>query len=791
MQLIKSIEIKYLRSVHRIDIKQVGDLTIFSGANDVGKSNILKALNLFFNNQVDWQSPLEFHRDFSFRRLGEVRRESVKGRQFIRIDIEFICPSNYSRSLPPTFTVTKTWYRDRGIPDEGNDLEHQDRLNKLPRSIETARRMLSQFLNRIRFEYVPAIRDRAYFEYVLSNLQETLLATQMQPDDPILSAVRELNDNLRTRAGSLRNDFAQATGIEADVSLPIDPNALFQAFSVSTKWSGQPLDAEEQDISLTLRGDGVQARYVSSLLHYIAENSSLFYIWGFEEPENSVEYNLAIKLASDFEQVYSQKTQIFVTSHSPAFVSLQSDQIVSYRVYRNQESTQVALLFPTDDETVLTELAEDIGLFRIQQELYQQYIAKRQEFADSLREAERLRAELEQITKPVVFVEGKTDVMILNTAWTKLFSGQEMPFVIKNCDPLSQEDSTGGSAGTSTLEKLLSSVPADSERIVIGIFDSDEAGMKTYAKLPRYFEEISEIPAKVSKNAKAAAFLLPVPEGKERYREYKNFSIEFYFDESALAQRTSEGWGLDFTQPKIKTQVEMQGAPILDHKESTLLETRHIVERTKTVFAERIVPTLDTQDFQPFRLVFDQITRVLIHLRPETSPQEIAQPQTTINLSEQENEPSETVLWRPARAYREILADLERFGTITPFLFGRNYYSIDNKVNLMFRFSKIHYRSGELDYFLGVTQSFFERVHSMGNSFLIFVLGTPDNAVVISTDLFAEWMTGIEPSDKNGVWPLGFYQAMNRETTEFWVQGQGRRDVAMYLNNFDPIHKLL
>ena len=65
MQLIKSIEIRYLRSIHRIDIKQLGDLTIFSGANDVGKSNILKALNLFFNNETDWLNPIDFYQDFS------------------------------------------------------------------------------------------------------------------------------------------------------------------------------------------------------------------------------------------------------------------------------------------------------------------------------------------------------------------------------------------------------------------------------------------------------------------------------------------------------------------------------------------------------------------------------------------------------------------------------------------------------------------------------------------------------------------------------------------------------
>lgn len=93
MLLIKSVEIRYLRSIHRLRLT-AGDLTIFSGANDVGKSNVLKALNLFFNYQVDWSEYLDFYQDFSLRRLNEVRSESIKGKQFIRIDVEFARPSN-------------------------------------------------------------------------------------------------------------------------------------------------------------------------------------------------------------------------------------------------------------------------------------------------------------------------------------------------------------------------------------------------------------------------------------------------------------------------------------------------------------------------------------------------------------------------------------------------------------------------------------------------------------------------------------------------------------------------
>lgn len=613
MQLIKSIEISYLRSIHRLRLS-AGDLTIFSGANDVGKSNILKALNLFFNNQVDWLTRLEFYQDFSLRRLNEVRRESIKGKQFIRIDVRFLRPPNYKGSLPPTFRVTRAWFRDSLAPEERNDLESQERRGRLPSTLETARRMLPHFLNRIRFEYVPAVRDTTYFDYVLNNLHETILATQMKSDDPILTAVGELNATLRDRARALREDFERATSIEADVSLPVDPSALFQAFTVSTRWQDQPTARvdEQQRISLSLRGDGIQACYVPSLLQYIADNSSLFHLWGFEEPENSVEHNLAIEMATQFEKAYSASAQIFVTSHSPAFVSLRGPSTVSYRVYKTDNTTQAAQLHPSADDVVLNELCEDIGLFRLQEEAHERYLQERSRFLEMEKTAAQLQAQLEQSSKPVVYVEGKTDTAILSTAWDRLFPDQPMGFDITSCSPL-PEDVGGGAGGADTLSKFLSTVREDSPHIAIGIFDRDNQGIAAYDRLPKYFDEAGEIGAKLSLSRKAAAILLPVPPGREEYAKCLNMVIEFYFSEDVLSRRTSDGYGLTFRQPDIQVRVRSGGAPVLEERPSDLPHTRQVVGGQK-VFAETIVAGLDTAEFENFRLIFRKIRGVLEYL---------------------------------------------------------------------------------------------------------------------------------------------------------------------------------
>ncbi|SEO62153.1 AAA family ATPase [Amycolatopsis saalfeldensis] len=66
MQLVKSIRVENFRSIRLIEIDSPGDYNPIVGLNSSGKSNVLRALNLFFNNIVDEDSrELNLIRDFS------------------------------------------------------------------------------------------------------------------------------------------------------------------------------------------------------------------------------------------------------------------------------------------------------------------------------------------------------------------------------------------------------------------------------------------------------------------------------------------------------------------------------------------------------------------------------------------------------------------------------------------------------------------------------------------------------------------------------------------------------
>ena len=56
MVVLKRIHIKNFRSIVDATI-ELDDFNFFVGKNDSGKSNVLKAINLFFNERTDYDTP--------------------------------------------------------------------------------------------------------------------------------------------------------------------------------------------------------------------------------------------------------------------------------------------------------------------------------------------------------------------------------------------------------------------------------------------------------------------------------------------------------------------------------------------------------------------------------------------------------------------------------------------------------------------------------------------------------------------------------------------------------------
>jgi len=331
MNIIRTIEINYFRSIYRARIKNLKPLNIFSGGNDVGKSNILKALNLFFNNETDWREKLDFYQDFNIKRLNVVRNDSIRGKQFISVSITFNRPKNYKNSLPEKFRITRRWDRKGELYHDKSNLETKKKNGLLPSSINTANRFLQHFINRVHYEYIPAIKDRAFYVDILSRLQKELLDSPITEDEKIAELAEQLAGNIQGKIVTLSNEFRRISGVNSRYSTPNKTSDIFKALPIVTE------STSKESIPLNLRGDGIQSQYLLAVLEYMNQNSKDFMLWGFEEPENSLEYSRIAKLSEDLLKKYSEKAQIFVTSHSPALTCLKNENNTCHRVFTEEK----------------------------------------------------------------------------------------------------------------------------------------------------------------------------------------------------------------------------------------------------------------------------------------------------------------------------------------------------------------------------------------------------------------------------------------------------------------------
>src|SRR5262249_9641644 len=83
MRFLRRVQVSDFRSIASADIADLADVVPFVGLNGSGKSNLFRALNLFFNNEMEGGDPLELRRDF--REPG--RRQKL--RISVEVDLDF------------------------------------------------------------------------------------------------------------------------------------------------------------------------------------------------------------------------------------------------------------------------------------------------------------------------------------------------------------------------------------------------------------------------------------------------------------------------------------------------------------------------------------------------------------------------------------------------------------------------------------------------------------------------------------------------------------------------------
>jgi predicted ATPase len=322
MKLITSVRIRGLRSIEDQALATVGNFTAFVGKNSSGKSNVLRALNLFFNQSIEPNKSLNFARDH----FEQVPRSKQKKR--IRISVGFQLPSTFHlrkemariARIGAKFTVTREWELDRLRNPIGRLFLQKDDDSVVPDSEDLAR----QFLSLIFFRYIP---NRSIPSQILrAESQELANSIFMRMKGDTHGAA--LLNQLQAAAGRMLEAAARSLLIsgaplsEARVATPASIGEMLSMTGFQAKGS-HGADVQDEDW-----GTGHQAFFLYQVLYALDTNYARFFgwrqatIWGVEEPESALHRDLETRLASLLREWSTDKDsrlQIVQSTHSPIF----------------------------------------------------------------------------------------------------------------------------------------------------------------------------------------------------------------------------------------------------------------------------------------------------------------------------------------------------------------------------------------------------------------------------------------------------------------------------------------
>jgi energy-coupling factor transporter ATP-binding protein EcfA2 len=407
---IKSVYIENFRSIRSIHA-DLAQLAIFVGKNDCGKSNILRALNLFFNDQTNPATDFSWAEDYNF--FAPVRARRAKE---IVVRLEIALPPTYQETNGHVIIWTKKWREDGLWSQEYDYFGQRISVNRRGQEVRTDVRIpdksnVHALLRKIEFEYVPAIKDSDYFDDLRGRIYGIISEVAARTFHESSAAFEH---SIGEHLNELTDSISTSLGFDTRLALPRD---LYHIFERLDFLSG------EMAVSLNNRGDGIKARHIPLILNFMARKKAelqrrggppISSIWAYEEPENNLEIASAVQLADELLNLASEGVaQILLSTHSPAFYDLgrREEEVLLNFVSRvsDAEGTRV--------EADAAQIDESMGTLAMISSRITEMVAQIRKQEAARVEAERLA--LENCAR--IFVEGESDKIVLERALALFF----------------------------------------------------------------------------------------------------------------------------------------------------------------------------------------------------------------------------------------------------------------------------------------------------------------------------------------------------------------------------------
>jgi AAA domain, putative AbiEii toxin, Type IV TA system len=245
------------------------------------------------------------------------------------------------------------------------------------------------------------------------------------------------------------------------------------------------------------------------------------------------------------------------------------------------------------------ELGEDgFGLFnmpegnQISPELYTEFDRAYGIVSQTTKHSSAILIELNKANKPVVLVEGKSDVTHLYAAWRNLFPGKVCPFAVVPCGGESDDGTSKGKSGAQALKAILEAMSWYEDRPLLGLFDNDSEGFNQFNSLNKNGYQATALDELLThKSRKLHAMLLPTPSHRALFvpsnPSFRVLAIEHFYSDDQLHIHN------------------MADNPIFDG-----LSVYPIKKKGKIEFSQTVDQTFTPTEFVEFQPLFNQILSI-------------------------------------------------------------------------------------------------------------------------------------------------------------------------------------
>lgn len=381
---LERIQIQNFRSiVDPIDIEFHSNYVAIVGPNNVGKSNIIKALELFLRDTVD-NLPFDAARDLSLslyeRNRGQTiitgtisidpRRDSFLAGKLQQLaedygyepleDNRVRIGLNYYRTNSQKYSiffrrgyVSSHTYIGEGIKRPNDKLKDGDPVKS--------------FIDLIRswfgFFHLPAIRDvdKIAKELIIPEIKRTifqawavgptravLVSQRRQEFENLTAKLQQMIDESATQITEwLKTGFPEVSRF--DFQMPYDElEAFLGTLGINI--------TDHVNTEISRKGSGVQNTLLMYLLYFVAKRyrsqnqfDRRYFVWAIEEPESFLHSGKQRDIVQELQR-YSEVAQIVVTTHSPLMLNttdIKSNVLLEYRA--------------NADGTLTTRISEDVN----------------------------------------------------------------------------------------------------------------------------------------------------------------------------------------------------------------------------------------------------------------------------------------------------------------------------------------------------------------------------------------------------------------------------------------------